>query len=231
MGKYEKKTRGLNALAIFMVVAAVLLCIVAVALMVRSCTPLSGEETIPTQPTYEALPEPVTTEPTTEPPTTEPPTTEPPTTVPPTTEPPTTEPPTTVPPTTTPPPAAPSSVGEQVAQTASAQLGKAYEYGGSGPDTFDITGLVTYCYKEAGVTVPRKIAAMVESGTPVAKEDLQPGDVVFFSSDTPGTAQFLGIYVGGGNFVAARNSQKPVSESSMNSSYYTERYVCARRFG
>ena len=121
--------------------------------------------------------------------------------------------------------------GSGVAQTAWAQLGKPYEYGGTGPDGFDTSGFVYYCHKANGVTIPRSTSQMVAQGTPVAKEDLEPGDVVFFYTETPGEAQFPGIYVGDGVFVSARKPGKPVSQADMTGTYYTEHFVCARRFG
>lgn len=233
MGKYESSGKKLSYLAIIMVIGAVLLSAVAVALLLRSCDTQQPESTtLPaaeltadptTQPTAEPTADPTTqstAEPTTEPATE--PTTEP--TTQPTTEPTTV--PTTVPPT---PPS--SSVGEQIAQFALAQVGKPYLYGGTGPDGFDTSGFIYYCLKENGVTVPRSTGQQALAGEPVAKADLEPGDVVFFWTDTPGEPQYPGIYVGSGKFVAARNKEKPVSEMNMNSSYYTERFVCARRIG
>ena len=127
---------------------------------------------------------------------------------------------------------APATLGEQAAAMARQQLGKAFKRGGVGPDSFDTTGLVVYCFKECGVTAPRRTAQMAEFGTAVALEDLQPGDVVIFSYDAgSGKTQYPGIYVGDGKFIAARNESYPVSEMEVNSSYFSKRFVCARRFG
>jgi len=54
--------------------------------------------------------------------------------------------------------------------------------------------------------------------------------VVFFYFDTPGSPDYVGIYIGSGNFIAARSSAGIIDTMSMNSSYYTEHYVCARRY-
>ena len=59
---------------------------------------------------------------------------------------------------------------------------------------------------------------------------LQPGDVVFFWTSNEGQAEYAGIYVGDGKFVAARNEENPVSELDFNSNYFQKRYVTARRF-
>lgn len=232
MGRYDKKSNTLIYLAVVMAAGAILLTTVAVVLLMHSCSTQPPEQTQPQTQQTDPVTLPSSTAPTTAP-TTEPttaPTTAP--TTQPTTEP-TTEPTTqpTTPPTTVPPTPPASAAGSGVAQTAWAQLGKPYLYGGTGPDGFDTSGFVYYCHKENGVSIPRSTSQMVEQGTPVAREDLQPGDIVFFYSDTPGAPQFPGIYVGDNTFVAARNSSKPVSQSNMGSSYYQEHYVCARRFG
>ena len=62
------------------------------------------------------------------------------------------------------------------------------------------------------------------------RKDLKPGDVVFFSIDTEGKAEYVGIYIGGDTFIAARSSQNSVGELYMSSSYWQERYVGARRY-
>lgn len=189
----------------------------------ETLTPVSGEEIIATsglpadtqaatQTTAEA-----TTQPATEPTTVE-------TTVP------ETEPVTEPAEVTTAPTEEAPSLGELVAQTAAAQVGKAYLYGGSGPDAFDTSGLVYYCFRENGISVPRATSSQADFGTEVEFSQLRPGDVVFFWTDTPGTAQFVGIYIGGNAFVSASSTKGTVREMEITSSYYTEHFVFARRF-
>ena len=125
-----------------------------------------------------------------------------------------------------------ATVGQQVAQTALAQVGKLYQSGGNGPEGFDTTGLVFYCLQQNGLATKRlKLKQLVGEGTEVAREDLQPGDVVFFWTVNEGQAEYAGIYVGDGKFVAARNEQNPVSEMDMEVNYFSTRYLTARRFG
>ena len=188
----------------------------------QDTTPISVETTGEPAPQTTTVPvtQAETTAPTTAP-ATEPttaPTTEP-TTVP------TTE-PTTVP-TTQPEPE--TSLGDAVAKTAMALVGCEYEYGGSGPDTFDTSGLVYYCHQENGIDLPRAFGRQAESGRKVSREDLLPGDVLFFWTTDPEKAQYVGVYVGDGKFVAARNSEKPVSLMDLNSAYFSERFLFARR--
>lgn len=162
-------------------------------------------ETIQTEPTTLPTTE-ATTEPTTQP-------TEAPTTVPETTE-----------------HVSDADIGVEVARIAADQVGKPYQYGTAGPDSFDTSGLVQYCFKQCGVSVPRSNRELAEYGYIVDKENIRPGDGVFFWSSAPGTAEYLGIYIGNGMVVAAMNSSKPVVEFNMNSAYYTEHFVFVRRF-
>lgn len=121
-------------------------------------------------------------------------------------------------------------IGETAAEVARQQIGKPYQYGGTGPDSFDTSGLVQYCYKMAGVSIPRSNSALADFGYTVEKDDIRPGDAVFFWSKEPGVPEYLGIYIGDGMVVAAMNSSKPVVEFNMNSAYYTEHFVFIRRF-
>ncbi len=123
-----------------------------------------------------------------------------------------------------------SDIGLQAAKIAAAQVGKPYQYGSAGPDAFDTSGLVQYCYKECRISVPRSNSALASHGYTVDKENILPGDAVFFWSSNPGTAEYLGIYIGNGQVVAALNSSKPVVQFDMNSSYYAEHFVFVRRF-
>ena len=123
-----------------------------------------------------------------------------------------------------------ADIGLKAAQVAMAQIGKPYQYGSAGPDAFDTSGLLQYCFKECEISIPRSNSALASYGNIVDKEDILPGDAVFFWSSTPGTAEYLGIYIGDGKVVAALNSSKPVTQFDMNSTYYTEHFVFARRF-
>ncbi len=133
-------------------------------------------------------------------------------------------------PTTAPTETAEISVGQKVADLAIAQLGKPYDYGGSGPEAFDVSGLIYYCFKENEIKTPRTVKELASFGKEISKEELLPGDAVFFYSSEPGKVQYGGIYIGGGKFIAARNGDKPVSEMDLNSSYFSERFICARRY-
>lgn len=87
------------------------------------------------------------------------------------------------------------------------KLGSPYQWGGSGPNAFDCSGLVQWAYQNVGVDVPRTSQAQSQFGTSVAKSDLEPGDLVFFYSPV----SHVGIYAGDGQVVHASNSSRPVA--------------------
>ena len=169
-----------------------------------------------------------TTEPTSSPtqPATDP--TETPETDPPATNP-TDAPETTEPPATN-PTAPPSDKGAAIAATAKALEGTPFEMGATGPDKFDNSGLVYYCMKQNGINVPRLTRDMYKAGTAVEKENLQPGDAVFFYMDTEGAVQYVGIYLGDNQFIASNNPDSPTTIYSINTPYFTQRYLGARRY-
>jgi cell wall-associated NlpC family hydrolase len=95
---------------------------------------------------------------------------------------------------------APAPTPAQVAvDTARAQVGKPYAYGGAGPDSFDCSGLTQYAYAAAGISLPHSSRGQSEMGVPIAPLDLQPGDLVFYYSPV----SHVGIYIGDGQIVHA----------------------------
>lgn len=78
------------------------------------------------------------------------------------------------------------------------QLGKPYLWGASGPNAFDCSGLVCYIFAQAGIRLPRVTYSQARVGRPVAREELAPGDLVFFRKNA-----HVGIYLGGGCYVHA----------------------------
>jgi cell wall-associated NlpC family hydrolase len=97
-------------------------------------------------------------------------------------------------------------------QLALGKLGAPYRWGGAGPSSFDCSGLVSWAYRQAGVELPRTSRAMSRTGTPVARRDLRPGDLVFFYSPV----SHVGIYIGDGRMVHASTSGKPVTIASID---------------
>jgi len=97
-----------------------------------------------------------------------------------------------------PPPPDPPPYAPQVVQVAYAQIGKPYQYAGSGPNVFDCSGLVMYCYAQVGINLPHSSYMQARLGAPVSYADLAPGDLVFFHGNG-----HVGMYVGGGQYIHA----------------------------
>lgn len=96
----------------------------------------------------------------------------------------------------------------------------------SGPNSFDCSGFTSYVYRQHGISLNRTAAGQYSNGTAVARNNLQPGDLVMFGKSG---INHVGIYIGGGNIVHAANRQRGVTIDTINSGYYNNNYVGARR--
>ena len=100
------------------------------------------------------------------------------------------------------------------------RVGNPYVWGATGPDQFDCSGLVQWAFQHVGIDVPRTSQAQATVGTPVDRDNLQPGDVVFFYSD----ASHVGIYAGNGMLLHASTFGVPVAVAPMgNTPYHSAR--------
>ena len=122
-----------------------------------------------------------------------------------------------------------SGGNSKLVELAKSKLGCKYVWGATGANTFDCSGLTYWCHKQIGISIPRTSLEQSRSGKSVSKSDLQPGDLVFFKT-TSAPVGHVGMYVGNGQFIHAPNKSKPVKYDSLNSSYYSSRYVNARRY-
>lgn len=126
-------------------------------------------------------------------------------------------------------PGAASAIGTQIVEMAMQYMGVRYRSGGSSPNGFDCSGFTMYLYGQLGYSLPHTATGQYKNcGTYVAKEDLQPGDLVFFS-DSSHAIGHVGIYIGGGEIIHARSSTGCVTTNSLSMSYYVNRYVGAKR--
>ncbi len=107
--------------------------------------------------------------------------------------------------------------------------GTRYVFGGTSKSGFDCSGFTKYVYAVSGISLPRTSYAQFASGTAVGENDLRSGDLVFFSTYAKG-ASHVGIYTGGGRFVHASNPSSGVITSSISDSFYSSRYLGARRY-
>jgi len=97
---------------------------------------------------------------------------------------------------------APNAAAQVAVDTALAQLGDAYVWAGAGPDVYDCSGLTQFAYAAAGISLPHSSRMQSTMGVPVARADLQPGDLIFFY-DPVG---HVGMYIGNGQMVHAPTS-------------------------
>jgi cell wall-associated NlpC family hydrolase len=113
-------------------------------------------------------------------------------------------------------PVAPGSAAAVAIQTALAQVGDRYQGGGTGPDAFDCSGLTSFAYAAAGVDLPHSSRAQAQLGRQVGRDELQPGDLVFYYSPISHVA----LYIGDGMVVHARTYGKPVAVTSVDQPGY-----------
>jgi len=95
--------------------------------------------------------------------------------------------------------------GDIAANWALTQLGKPYQWGGAGPDTYDCSGLTMVAWAHAGVQLAHWTGYQWESGPHVPLDQLRRGDLLFFATNTsdPNTIHHVGIYIGNGMMVDA----------------------------
>lgn len=135
------------------------------------------------------------------------------------------------PPIATPSPVIPrtgNADGYALSGTALSLRGAPYRDGGIDPSGFDCSGFVHYVYEQHGVTVPRQVRDQFRLGTPVDRDRLEPGDLVFFSTVAPG-ASHVGIVIGGDQFVHAPSERGVVRVESLTQQYWASRYIGAKR--
>ncbi|NLN66517.1 MAG: hypothetical protein GX144_14160 [Clostridiaceae bacterium] len=117
---------------------------------------------------------------------------------------------------------------EQLKKLIPLEMGKPYQWGGTGPNSYDCSGLVYTLYGKLGISLPRVSAAQSTAGTYIPRKDLQYGDLVFFARDGK-NVNHVGIYVGNGQFVHAPSTGDVVKTSSLVTGYYDRCYYTARR--
>jgi cell wall-associated NlpC family hydrolase len=118
---------------------------------------------------------------------------------------------------------APNPRAQAAVDAALSQLGKPYQWGAAGPDSYDCSGLTMWAWSQAGVGLPHNSGSQYAATPRVAQSDWAPGDLVFFGSPI----HHVGLYIGNGKMVEAPYSGQVVR---VNSAFRSD-YVGAGRPG
>lgn len=121
-----------------------------------------------------------------------------------------------------------ASTGSEIVIRAISLLGAPYQFGGSGPTTFDCSGLVQFVHHEIGIDVPRTAAEQYRAAAPVRLDDIEPGDLLFFRISGKRISH-VAIYAGNGRFVHAPQTGRPIELRTLDDDYYRPRLAGAGR--
>jgi len=125
-------------------------------------------------------------------------------------------------------PSGDGSVRDEIVDTAQSFIGLPYQWGSCSLDApLDCSGLVMAVYQLNGMNVPRTSEDQYKSGMPVTKDQLEKGDLVFFTTSSTGRVSHVGIYIGGDMFIHAPGTGKTICADSLSGSYYRERFYGA----
>lgn len=119
--------------------------------------------------------------------------------------------------------------GDEVLAYASQFIGVPYLYGGTTPLGFDCSGFTQYVYKHFGISIPRTASSQYSAYPKVSQDQLQKGDLVFFSGPGSSSIQHVGIYAGDGKFINSPSTGNYVRYDSLSVNYYNTYYYGAVR--
>lgn len=123
-----------------------------------------------------------------------------------------------------------SEAGQAIVDTALAYLGVPYVWGGMDVDGFDCSGFTWYVLsQDLGYDIGRPMEDQIATGMPVGRDELQPGDVIYFQNTYQWGVSHVGFYLGDGLFVSATGQYDSVGISSLYDPYWATRYLTARR--
>ena len=120
-----------------------------------------------------------------------------------------------------------SEIGNEIVREAQKYLGVPYLWGGTTPNGFDCSGLAQYVYRNCGINLSRVSQTQYMEGTSISRENLQPGDLVFFQAN--GDVHHVGIYVGNGMMIHAPYTGTVVQYQSIDSPHYASQFCGGRR--
>lgn len=108
-------------------------------------------------------------------------------------------------------------------------LGVPYKWGASSGKAFDCSGFVVYIMNKFNAGLDRTASSQFNSGTKISRDELQPGDLVFFTTYKKGPSH-VGIYIGDNKFIHASSGVDRVTITDLDTNYYKKRYLGARRY-
>lgn len=118
-----------------------------------------------------------------------------------------------------------------VVAAARSLTGAKYKWGGESPqEGFDCSGLAWWAYRQVGVDLPRVSWEQYETGAPVGRRDLRPGDLVFYRLVSGRKNLHVGIVTEKGTFIHSPSEGGRVREEPMDAPYWRQRYLGARRY-
>lgn len=115
-------------------------------------------------------------------------------------------------------PASAGDLDDAALDVAVQQIGDAEASGGTGPDSFDCSGLTSYSFRQAGAEIPRTAQAQYDASTKKSQSAKEPGDLIFFADG--GSIYHVGIYEGDGKMIATSSSQGSVARQDIWDSNY-----------
>lgn len=121
-----------------------------------------------------------------------------------------------------------SKRGDKIVNRALSYRGVPYRMGATGRGAFDCSSFTRYILNQSGENLPRTAAEQYRKGTPVSKDEMRAGDLVFFKNTYKRGVSHVGIYMGNGKFIHA-SSHGGVKESNLSDSYYVNHWAGARR--
>lgn len=128
-----------------------------------------------------------------------------------------------------------ATLADSIIAEAKRHLGKRYVHGTAGPNTFDCSGFTSYVMSKFNINLSRSSSYQYTQGIPVSRENLQPGDLVFFMGRTAQRVGHVGLVVSvepenrSFHFIHAATSRGIVINDFATSAYYIRRYVSAKR--
>ncbi len=125
-----------------------------------------------------------------------------------------------------------SQLADRIIATARSLMGKvSYQYGVRNPSKyiFDCSSFVEYVFEKHGVPLPWGTKYLKNEGVSVSKSNLKKGDLVLFATGSSNTINHVGIYIGNGEFIHNTPSKNGVAINNLNTGYWKDHYVTARR--